>query len=66
MEQGREEADVSKWGKRTKNVALDATDTIRRILRITRDSTTTDGKKVKEIRMEIIAFTHRLETYELA
>lgn len=57
---------MSKWGKRTQNVASDATDTIRRILRITRDSTTTDGKKVKEIRMEIIAFTHRLDTYELA
>lgn len=57
---------MSKWGKRTKNVALDATDTIRRILQTTKDSTTTDSEKVIEIRMEIIAFAHRLETYELA
>lgn len=57
---------MSKWGKRTKNVAVDATDTIHRISQITRDSTTTDSEKVIEIQMEIIAFSHRLETYELA
>lgn len=57
---------MSKWGKRTKNVALDATDTIRRILQTTKDSTITDSEKVIEIQMEIIAFSHRLETYELA
>lgn len=57
---------MSKWGKRTQNVASDATDTIHRILQIARDITITDSEKVIEIQMEIIAFSHRLETYELA